>query len=202
MRNVNRIGQQYGRLVVFEKSGVRGGGRLWICRCECGNEIIVQGNNLHSGNTQSCGCSRKPINKTHGLTGTSIYNIWRQMIQSCTNPKASSYDRYGAKGINVCDHWRAFANFYADMGDRPEGMSIDRINSSGDYEPGNCQWSTPTEQNRNRSSNRMETLWGKTQSLADWADELNIDYQLVHRRIRDGWNVQTALTTPSAKGRK
>jgi hypothetical protein len=161
---------RYGKLTVIGWTARRhsNGHRQYICRCDCGNRVVVIAGNLKSGNSTSCGChkaavlaagiqlrhghSRKTVNGVDGRTRT--YNSWRSMWDRCTCPKLQSYRYYGARGISVCDRWADFEAFLEDMGERPAGRTIDRLDSDGDYEPDNCQWSTPTEQIHNRRSTR------------------------------------------------
>lgn len=140
-------GYQYGRLTVIEarQDDIR-------CLCSCGTEHLVK--RLAWGRIASCGCGRREwaasLNSTHGMTGTPAYISWQAMIQRCANPKAPDYARYGGRGITVCEQWRDFEAFYADMGERPADRTLDRIDVNGNYGPGNCQWATVTEQNLNR----------------------------------------------------
>jgi hypothetical protein len=159
MKKICLIGQRFGRLTVIEAAGGnKSGKKLWKCQCDCGEIKTIQHSNLRSGGTKSCGCLRKDTATTHGMTGTPTFKSWDTMIQRCNNRKTGNYKRYGKKGITVCDRWLKFENFFADMGERPEGKSIDRINSYGNYESSNCRWATPAEQSRNtRLSRRNKT---------------------------------------------
>lgn len=135
---------------------------------------------------------------TRGKKWSPEYTVWHGMLQRCLNQKNPSYPRYGGRGITVCSAWRAsFESFLADMGERPAGTSINRIDNDGPYSKANCEWATETEQQRNRRSNRPLTFRGRTQSLAAWAEELRIPYFTVHARLRRGWSVDRALSEPA-----
>lgn len=127
------------------------------------------------------------------------YNIWTFMIQRCNNKNFSEYHRYGARGITVCDHWLSFQNFLSDMGECPNGRSIERRENDKGYEPSNCRWATARDQARNRRSNRWLTHDGRTQLLIDWADELNITHAAILKRFQRGWSIEKVLSTPKGK---
>lgn len=170
---VDLSGQRFGRLVVLRPVGLnRRGQRLWLCRCDCGSRHKSNTSDLRSGNTRSCGClhtdqrrrlcaelaSRRGGNPIHGKCYTPEYHVWRMMKNRCFNPRVARYEIYGGRGITVCERWLTFANFYADMGPRPEGVSaggralfsIERIDNDGNYEPGNCVWATSQQQSLNK----------------------------------------------------
>lgn len=142
-------GQRFGKLVVVEKAGVRGGHMWWVVRCDCGTEKSMSGSAMRRGLQKSCNCNWR----THNLSRSRTYKSWQMMRQRCTNPKFRSYAYCGAKGVRVCERWARFENFVADMGERPDGMSIDRIDPFGNYEPTNCRWATRAQQDTNTRRN-------------------------------------------------
>jgi len=164
---------RFGRwLVVRETQERKGSNVAWLCRCDCGVERPVRATALVLGGSKSCGCEKAKPNLRHGHSRrggfTPTYRTWLSMIARCTNPRISGWAKYGARGISVCERWRAFDNFLEDMGERPEGTSIDRIDTLGNYEPGNCRWATPKEQAANRRSpRRFERVRGPRLSAVD-----------------------------------
>lgn len=158
-------GRRSDRLVVIGYGGKDGRRHYWICECDCGTRKRIERGNLLSGRVLSCGCVAREnarnnmalhreaftgARRTHGLTNTSLFRSWNAMIQRCTNPNRDNYPYYGGRGIKVCDRWKSFAAFAEDMGERPEGKTLDRINTNGDYEPGNCRWASFAEQMKSR----------------------------------------------------
>lgn len=139
--------------------------------------------------------STNPI-VTHGMSGTRVYGIWAGMKTRCSNPNATGYERYGGKGIRVCERWNDFLLFLEDMGHPAEGMSIERNDGFGDYEPGNCRWATTLEQNRNQSDLHYVNFNGRTQCLTAWAEEFGTTYSTVKARLNNNWPLERALTTP------
>lgn len=151
MRFIDLTGRRFGRLIVTEYVGKdRWRKSLWLCLCICGKEKRTSGHHLLSGDTKSCGCSRTKHNHTKRKWQSKTYQVWRSMKQRCTNPNDSSYKNYGGRGITFCKRWLKFENFLDDMGEKPRGLSIDRINNNGNYNKRNCQWATPKQQANNR----------------------------------------------------
>lgn len=194
--SIDLTGQKFNRLTVVEFYEVKKETSFWKCICDCGNPVVVRSYNLRSGITKSCGCfryekARKQMT-VHGKTRTKVYRAWCGMINRCdeTDPKYNF--RYAFRGITVCDRWRnSFVNFYNDMGDPPsQNHSLDRINNNGNYEPGNCRWATPKEQNLNTRRNVYIEFNGKRQTQEEWAQELNINVTTIWRRLGKGLSVE------------
>lgn len=201
MKSVNRkrvrLGDVYNRFTIICEVEKQGGKRMFKCRCRCGNEKNVRLGNLTKGISKSCGCLCKEIITTHGLCGTRIHDTWRGIMKRCNNPNEKSYKYYGGRGIRVCKRWYNISNFYKDMGQPDKGESIERIDNNGNYEPSNCKWATIIEQANNKRNNRLITIDGKTNSMAQWCRELGRKYGTVQGRIYIGWTEERALTTPT-----
>ncbi|STP30711.1 Uncharacterised protein [Enterococcus durans] len=134
----------------------------------------------------------------HGMSGTRIYKTWHNIRSRCKNPNASKYENYGGKGITICEEWdSSFENFYewAMENGYEEGLTIDRIDATGNYEPGNCRWATYKEQNNHLSTNHLITFKGETHNITEWAEIVGLSKKCLSERIRRGWEVERALTT-------
>lgn len=208
MRAVDLSNKRFGRLVAIAPTERRAGGRVvWRCVCDCGNEAFAQSVHLSDGRRVSCGCAKAAGTQIKMRTGrhghlrggvpTPTYITWSGMMSRCFNANVPEFPNYGGRGITACERWRDFANFLADMGERPEGMFIERIDNNGNYEPGNCRWATDLEQHSNRRDNFMLTYKGRTACAAQWARELGFKSRfLVDRISRLGWSVERAIETP------
>jgi len=180
MKLINLVGQKFGRWsVIGPPERVRSGRRVrvfWPSRCDCGTERLVQGDHLHSGASTSCGCIQREkigaLRRTHGLSQTRAYSVWNAMMQRCFNPNDRWYPDYGGRGITVCKYYCDFMNWRADWGNQPDGMSIDRIDNNGNYEPGNIQWATPAMQNANRRPPKRKARRAKLDDIRAFADAL------------------------------
>ena len=195
----DETGNVYGRLTVVARAANHRIYVRWDCVCQCGRRAVVRGVDLRLGHTQSCGCLARERGRKHGHAGRIVsreYQTWRDLRSRCNNPRCDHYGNYGGRGIRVCRRWSKFENFLADMGPRPKGMSLDRIDNAGNYEPGNCRWATDEEQSRNTRANVHLTFRGRTQCAADWADELGVKRSTLFSRISSGWSIERALMTP------
>lgn len=132
--------------------------------------------------------------RIHGMSKTPIYWLWMGMKERCRNPNHIVFKRYGANGIKVCERWKSFENFYADMGDKPKGKTLDRVNNDGDYSPDNCKWSSYKEQANNRSNSISLELNGKRMSLLRWAEKIGIKPDTLYKRVDKGWPVEKVLS--------
>lgn len=159
---MNLTGLRFGRLTVIGRSP-RKGSSWWVCRCDCGNESVTTSTNLRTGKSRSCGCLRREVTTArstkHGLMAAGMkgptYHSWSNMIRRCTNPDHPRYADWGGRGITVCARWRDYPNFLADMGEKPPGTTLGRIDNDGGYEPDNCRWETHQQQARNQRSTRL-----------------------------------------------
>jgi hypothetical protein len=210
---IDITGKRFGRITVLSFSRkTEKRQSMWLCLCDCGEKKEISGNRLRSGKTQSCGCYRTEKqasrSKTHGLSYTDEYRIYKGILNRCYNRNVNAYPHYGGKGIQVCDRWRygdgeksGVECFYDDMGKRPSKKhSIERDRIGGDYSPDNCRWATAKEQANNTSRNRYINVCGETMSVSDACDYFGKDYFLVLRRIQGGWDPEAAMLAP--KGMK
>lgn len=199
-KTIDLTSKKFGLLTVVGKAGHNKHGQLmWECECECGNKTVVIGQNLRRGMTKSCGCaSHLPKTKTHGMTGTVLHNRWLNMKSRCYNPNNKRYDRYGGRGIKICEEWKNdFMNFYnwAMANGFNESLSIDRIDNDGDYCPENCRFVDLMEQANNRSTNKFYSVNGELKTLSNLCREYDIDYDTVLFRLKHGVDIESALSS-------
>lgn len=208
-------GQVFGRLTVIKRAENNAKGVAWLCLCSCGVQKTVAASNLRSGNTVSCSCYAREIaftnNRSHGLVGTGGYRSYRAMINRTTNPKSKDYPRYGGSGVKVCLRYReSYANLHNDIGDRPKGYSIDRVDTSGHYSCGSCtqcrdnnwgfnvRWATINTQNNNRGKyNIYIEFSGKKLTIGQWSHEVSIPPNRLYERYHKGWPPEKILCTPT-----
>ena len=217
MRNLkyDLTGQRFGRLVVICRATSdevpdknKQNNVFWKCKCDCGNTKFVSGGHLRDGHTQSCGClhdeNSRNVNKTHGKCHTRLHATWTNMLQRCTNPKNHKYNRYGERGICVCDEWRDFQNFYewAMSNGYADELTIDRIDNNGNYEPSNCRWVDSYTQMNNTSTNKMLYYKDGYYSIADISRMSETPYNLLRNRLANGWGLEDAIKIPVRDGYK
>lgn len=209
-------GRKYGKLNVIQriedkKTKNNENVACYKCLCDCGKYINVRGSNLTSGHTTSCGCNSSRNNignqqRKHGMSNSRIHVVWQIMKARCYNLKSESYNCYGGRGIKVCDEWLgengaenfiewAYKTGYDENAKHGE-CTLDRIDVNGDYEPSNCRWITIKQQCNNKRNNIIISYKGKTQTLTQWCEELNLNYQRVRERIKSGWDFERAAFTP------
>ena len=188
---IDLTGKQFGRLHVQGYAGLFKGKAFWTCRCECGKNACVAGQLLRSGKTTSCGCYRAELmrktKRKHGMSNTVEWHTYYRMLDRCYNTKNARFSSYGGRGIEVCSDWRhSFSNFYRDMGERPDGCSLDRIDVNGNYEPGNCRWATSRQQAQNKTTNINLSNQGETKCLAEWARQFEVPLLTAYCRLQRG----------------
>ena len=190
MTFLDLTGLRYGHLVVISRlAGRQGGGTRWLVQCDCGNAKEVDGANLRYGRTKSCGCqqvSGAALRTRHGLSKTKTHNVWVGMRQRCENPANPVFEHYGGRGISVCERWKVFENFLADMGIAPAGKSIERVDNHKNYEPGNCIWANQLDQVKNRRNSLSHEFQGVIKSLKEWADHTGLPYKTLYHRFSIG----------------
>lgn len=187
----NLIGKKYGELQIIEQiKNDKNGHSKVKCKCSCGKTINVLLDNLKTGHSKSCGCKKGYMiskkKKTHGKCNTKLYKVWHNIKNRCYNKNNKRYKDYGGRGITICDEWlNDFMSFYnwAMNNGYKEGLSIDRINNDGNYEPNNCRWVTNKVQNNNKRSNRLLTHNKETHTITEWSKILNIHYTCLRNRI-------------------
>lgn len=177
--------------------------RVCVCECDCGRIEVVNFAGMRRGLSRGClSCRSKKVGdkcRRHGLSKTRVHNIWWGMIVRCTTPTIKAWPRYGGRGITVCERWRTFENFLADMGQPPTGEhEIDRIDPDGNYEPANCRWATLMEQARNKRNTLKYEYRGKVRTVGEISEMTGIESVLINERLRKGWTIDVAAETPTS----
>ena len=193
-------GQKFNKLLVLKQVRKNKGKTYWLCKCDCGKETIVEGYKLKTGHIRSCGCLQREINikrlTTHNLSKSKLYEIWCAIKNRCLNKNLKTYKNYGGRGITVCQEWlNDFKTFYdwAINNGYSDGLTIDRINNDGNYEPDNCRWASRKTQANNRRTCKTFTYNGVTKNYKQWCEFLKINYKTFYSRISRGWKIETAL---------
>lgn len=209
---VDISGQQFGRLTALNRVRVQlrnCEAWHWNYRCECGREKVLRPDRARKWG--HCGCRAKytfeglsnPVRFVkHGMSGTPEHNLWKAINDRCHNPRAKDFPRYGGRGIKVCSRWRnSFENFFADMGKRPPGMSIERRRNNGMYSPRNCRWATPAEQADNTRRTRRLRIGKQTKTVTAWSKEAGVAGTTIRTRLYRGWTPREAVFTPADRRR-
>jgi hypothetical protein len=204
-RIVVKKGDEYGRLKIVKEVEKYKGIRSFECLCSCGLAKTITLHNLRNGVTKSCGCllyetrvknGQRKYTHGHARQKSRTYHTWLAMKLRCLNEKHLAYNRYGGRGIKICKEWFSFENFLKDMGERPEGKSLDRIDNDGDYCKENCRWATAKEQANNRKQTKIFSLEGKEYSIPEMSKFLNVPSQFLRNRLNANWDVNEIINTP------
>lgn len=195
-------GHRFNRLVALNRTAplipTKSKKWFWLCQCDCGKQKIVSSGHLKNGGAKSCGCLRVDFCKkqfaTHRKSRTKIHAVWATMKARCLTKTSLSYPRYGGSGITVSDDWLVFENFYRDMGECPDGLSLDRKDNNLGYSKENCRWATKTEQARNKRRSLIFLYQGERKHLKELCVENGVKYGTVWRRLKHGWPIDRALS--------
>lgn len=191
------VGERFGRWEVIEQKQKY----KVLCRCDCGVVREVCVGNLKRGGSRSCGCLLRETNVKRcrlipdaSVAGSRLYGVWATVKSRCFNPNFPKYARYGARGITMCDRWKnSFVDFLADMGEPPEGYTLERIDNNGNYCPENCRWATRKEQSRNQSTNRVGIVDGQTMCVAEASERFGVKYRTIIGRLNRGLTMEQAV---------
>lgn len=209
-KRADLVGQRFGRLTVEKYIYTKNSRAYWLCLCDCGKYVEVPTYSLRSGNTKSCGCfhfdknhESRPESHTYAGDYTSkhrprLYWVWFNMIRRCEDPKAPDYYRYGELGISVCDEWHDLHRFieWANKSGWKEGLTLDRVDNSGNYCPENCRWADRITQCNNKRTNRRIEYDGSTWTVTELSRMSGISSSVLYYRLNHGWSVEDAISKP------
>lgn len=210
---IDLSGQKFGRLLVLERAENHGRETYWKCRCDCGNIKEINGAKLKNGHTKSCGCLSKETTsemfKTHGMSNTRLYRIYKKMYRRCYKLKTKWFENYGGRGITICQEWigeQGFENFaeWSMKNGYADNLSIDRKDNDKGYSPDNCRWASAKEQANNTRSTVFLTYKGETKSASEWSEITGIRQDTLTMRKRNGWSDEECIEIPlnSRRGKK
>lgn len=197
MARIEMAGHRFGHLIVTEFYGnKKDGTSLWSCLCDCGQFRVIPGTKLRAGLHKSCGCLSPKFTSdkltTHGMSRTRTYRIWAGMLER-VKPNNRKKHLYYEKGITVCNRWKIFENFYADMGECPDDFTIERVDGKVGYKPSNCKWASRKDQANNTTKNHFLSFNGEALTVSQWAEKIGIKENTLRYRIRRGWTIEKAL---------
>lgn len=198
----NLLGKRFERWLVISEMPPRGKVTVWKCRCQCGAISLVDAGRLTNGKSKSCGCLRSELllsghfsRITHGMYESATHKAWTNMKQRCGNQNHPQFPLYGGRGIKVCKKWMDFESFLSDMGERPDGLSLERIDNNRGYGPNNCKWASRSEQLSNRRITRKVKLNGRVVLVTEAAMQIGISARLIAKRLDKGWSDELATST-------
>ena len=198
---IDMTGLKFDRLLVLSLAYTKNKKSYWNCICDCGVQKIIRQDSLKSGRSKSCGCLNKERPVDHGLSGSKIYHVWASMKNRCNNSNDTNYEYYGGRGVSVYSLWNkrdGFINFYkwAIQNGYEKGLTLDRIDVNGNYEPDNCRWITHKKQMLNTRRNKRIKYKNELKTLSEWAQTYNLKFDTLYARVNHGWTIERALTTP------
>lgn len=200
MKRIDHTGSRFGSWTAIALDRTNGHRTWWRVRCDCGTEAVVRADSLTGGGSVRCtSCQAalsSQVHSTHGMSHGPEWRSWSAMRDRCEREGATGYSIYGGRGVRVCDRWASFELFFADMGPRPPGTTLDRIDPDGHYEPNNCRWATALEQNRNRRRTVFLEANGQRKALSDWAERLGVSHITLYKRYAAGWSHDAIVNTP------
>jgi hypothetical protein len=202
---IDLSGQKFNKLTVVKFIEVRNHKAIWLCDCDCGKkDVEAVGYELRNNHTKSCGCLHIEKITKHGLRHTKLYGVHKAMKQRCLNPNNQSYKNYGGRGIKVCAEWLGETGFitfhqWSLNNGYSEGLTLERNDTNGDYEPSNCEWATYKKQLNNTRRNRFITINGQSKTLSQWSELSGINKKTLSERVRLGWNEEDLLLPPGSK---